>query len=116
MRRRFTGATPSSVVQTADFTVDFARRRVSKPDGTEIHLTPTEWGLVEQLERNPGKLVTQRQLLQAVWGPEYGSELEYLRSYVRLLRKKIETDPARPEYILTEPWVGYRFNGLPEFS
>ena len=78
-------------------------------DGTDVHLTPTEWGLVEQLVRNPGKLVTQRQLLQAVWGPEYGTETHYLRVYMAALRRKLEDDPGRPRHFLTEPGMGYRF-------
>jgi two-component system, OmpR family, KDP operon response regulator KdpE len=72
-------------------------------------LTPKEFELLAVLMRNPGAPVTHAKLLRAVWGPEYGTELDYLRSFVRTLRKKIEDDPARPRYILTEPWVGYRF-------
>jgi two-component system KDP operon response regulator KdpE len=74
-----------------------------------VHLTPTEFELLALLMRNRGVPVTHAKLLRTVWGPEYGTELDYLRSYVRALRKKIENDPARPMYILTEPWVGYRF-------
>jgi two-component system KDP operon response regulator KdpE len=77
--------------------------------GQEIHLSPIEFDLLAYLMQHQGLPIEHTKLLQSVWGPEYGSELEYLRSYVRLLRKKIETNPARPEYILTEPWVGYRF-------
>ena len=72
--------------------IDLAAKRVHR-DGADVHLTPTEWGLVEQLVRNPGKLVTQRQLLQAVWGPEYGTETHYLRVYMAALRRKLEDDP-----------------------
>jgi two-component system KDP operon response regulator KdpE len=78
-------------------------------DGTDVHLTPTEWGLIDQLARNQGKLVTQRQLLQAVWGPEYGTEAHYLRVYMAALRRKLEDDPSRPRHFLTEPGMGYRF-------
>jgi len=77
--------------------------------GDVVHLTPTEYELLALLMRNRGVPVTHAKLLRAVWGPEYGTELDYLRSYVRTLRKKIEDDPARPKYLLTEPWVGYRF-------
>jgi two-component system KDP operon response regulator KdpE len=88
--------------------LDLKHRSLHKA-GQEIHLSPIEFDLLSYLMRQPGIPIEHAKLLQAIWGPEYGSELEYLRSYVRLLRKKIESDPARPEYILTEPWVGYRF-------
>ena len=77
--------------------------------GDLIHLTPTEFELLALLMRNQGAPVTHAKLLRAIWGPEYSSELDYLRSYVRTLRKKIEDDAGRPKYILTEPWLGYRF-------
>jgi two-component system KDP operon response regulator KdpE len=88
--------------------VDLGRRLVMK-DAVEIHLSPKEFDLLAYLFQHQGAPVMHARLLQAVWGPEYGGELEYLRSYVKMLRKKIEDDPAHPEYILTEPWVGYRF-------
>lgn len=75
----------------------------------EIHLSPTEFSLLRYLMQNPNVPLHHVKLLRAVWGVEYGQELEYLRTYVRMLRKKIERDPANPEYILTEPWLGYRF-------
>ena len=78
-----------------------------------MRLTPTEWRLVETLVRNPGKLVTQRQLLQEVWGPQYGDESNYLRVYMAGLRRKLEPDPSRPRYFITEPGMGYRFE-LPD--
>jgi two-component system KDP operon response regulator KdpE len=84
-------------------------QRVLLKNGVEIHLSPREFDLLAYLFRHQGAPVMHARLLRAVWGPEFGSELEYLRSYVKMLRKKIENDPARPEYILTEPWVGYRF-------
>jgi len=84
-------------------------RHCLRKNGDLIHLTPTEFELLSLLMRNLGAPVTHAKLLRAIWGPEYGTELEYLRSYVRTLRKKIEDDAARPKYILTEPWVGYRF-------
>jgi two-component system, OmpR family, KDP operon response regulator KdpE len=77
--------------------------------GQPVHLTPKEFELLAFMMQNRGVLLTHAMLLRSVWGPEYGNETEYLRSYMKMLRKKIENDPARPEYILTEPWVGYRF-------
>ena len=74
-----------------------------------MHLTRTEWQLLEVLVRNPGKLVSQRKLLQQVWGPTYHAETHYLRQYMAQLRRKLETDPARPRHLLTEPGMGYRF-------
>ena len=85
------------------------KHRVLRKEGREIHLSPTEFDLLAYLMQHSGFPIEHSKLLQSIWGAEYGSEVEYLRSYVRLLRKKIETNPARPEYILTEPWVGYRF-------
>jgi two-component system, OmpR family, KDP operon response regulator KdpE len=97
------------VVSTPDFTVDLAAKRVTGPDGADVRLTPTEWQLLEILVRNRGRLVTQRQLLQDVWGPSYETESNYLRVYVAQLRRKLEPDPSRPRYLLTEPGMGYRF-------
>jgi len=106
--RRASPAPDEPVVTTADFTVDLAAKRVIK-DGVDIRLTPTEWQLLEVLVRNRGRLVTQKQLLQDVWGPAYGSESNYLRVYVAQLRRKLEQEPSRPRYLLTEPGMGYRF-------
>lgn len=77
--------------------------------GGEVRLTPTEWHIVEMLVRSPGKLVAQRQLLQEVWGLQYEKETNYLRVYLAQIRKKLEPDPARPRYFLTEARMGYRF-------
>jgi two-component system, OmpR family, KDP operon response regulator KdpE len=96
------------LVLTSAFRTDMETKRIEK-DGTKVHLTPTEWHLVEILVRNPGKLVGQRQLLQEVWGPRYGSETNYLRVYMAQIRRKLEPDPARPRFFLTEPGMGYRF-------
>jgi two-component system KDP operon response regulator KdpE len=96
------------VVTTADFTVDLAAKRVVR-DGVDVRLTPTEWHLLELLVRGNGRLVTQRQLLQEVWGPAYQRETNYLRVYLAQLRRKLEPDPSRPRYLLTEPGMGYRF-------
>ena len=97
------------VVRTEHFTVDLAAARVVGADGEEIHLTPTEFRLVEHLVRNPGRLVAQKALLQAVWGPEYGKETHYLRVYLAQVRRKLEPDPAQPRYFITEAGLGYRF-------
>ena len=108
--RRIAPAPESALVDTADFTVDLAAKKVTGPDG-EVRLTPTEWGLVEVLVRNAGKLVSQRQLLQDVWGPQYGEETNYLRVHMAHIRRKLEPDPSRPRYFITEPGMGYRFEG-----
>jgi two-component system KDP operon response regulator KdpE len=86
------------------------RAGVTGPEG-EVRLTPTEWGLVEVLVRSAGKLVSQRQLLQDVWGPQYGEETNYLRVHMAHIRRKLEPDPSRPRYFITEPGMGYRFEG-----
>jgi two-component system, OmpR family, KDP operon response regulator KdpE len=96
------------VVVTEAFTVDLVAKRVVR-DGAEVHLTPTEWAILEQLVRNTGKLVGQRQLLQEVWGPSYGKESNYLRVYLAQLRRKLEPDPAHPRHLITEAGMGYRF-------
>jgi two-component system, OmpR family, KDP operon response regulator KdpE len=95
-------------VTTDAFVVDLVAHTVTAGE-REVRLTPTEWHLLEVLVRNPGRLVPQRQLLQEVWGPQYGSESNYLRVYVSQLRRKLEPDPTRPRHILTQPGVGYRF-------
>ena len=81
--------------------------------GSAIKLTPTEWHLLEILVRNPGKLITQRQLLGEVWGPHYQDETNYLRQYMAQLRRKLEDEPSRPQHMLTEPGMGYRFRPNP---
>jgi two-component system KDP operon response regulator KdpE len=106
--RRASPAPDEPVVTTPDFTVDLAAKRVTR-DGADVRLTPTEWQLLEVLVRAAGRLVTQRQLLQEVWGPQYESESNYLRVYIAQLRRKLEPEPSRPRYLLTEPGMGYRF-------
>ena len=125
--RRASPAPDEPVVATPDFTVDLAAKRVTRggaaavadgadgglddgPAGPDIRLTPTEWQLLEVLVRAAGRLVTQRQLLQEVWGPQYESESNYLRVYIAQLRRKLEPEPSRPRYLLTEPGMGYRFH------
>jgi two-component system KDP operon response regulator KdpE len=109
---RRAGPTESSTptVRIGRYTVDVANRTVHTIDGeTTARLTPTEWHLLEILVRNPGKLVSQRQLLQEVWGPRYETETHYLRQYMVQLRRKLEDDHAHPRHLLTEPAMGYRF-------
>ena len=100
---------PASV-ETPDFVLDLAAKRAYRGDG-EVRLTPTEWHLVEVLVRHPGRLVGQRQLLQEVWGPQYATETNYLRVFMAQIRRKLEPDPTRPRYFITEPGMGYRFEG-----
>ena len=95
-------------IVTKDLKINFENRSVIAR-GEDVHLTPKEFELLRHLVANQGKPLSHRRLLQAVWGPDYGDETEYLRVTVNQLRKKIEPEPSRPKYILTEPWVGYRF-------
>lgn len=106
--RRSTIGEEAPVIATADFTIDLGAKRVRRAD-REVHLTPTEWQIVEVLARNTGKLVPQQQLLQQVWGPQYERETHYLRIYMSQIRRKLEPDPSRPRYFITEPGMGYRF-------
>ena len=112
--RRSTPATSDPQVRLGDLTVDLAAKRVirtlEKDAGRgDIRLTPTEWHLLEVLLRHPGKLMSQRQLLAEVWGPGYADASGNLRLYMAQLRRKLEPDPARPRWLLTEPGMGYRF-------
>lgn len=106
--RRYSADEAIPPFQSKEFSVDFEERRVTV-NGEEVHLAPKEFEVLKHLISQQGKPVTHRRLLQAVWGPEYGEETENLRVVINQLRKKIEKDPAQPKYILTEPWVGYRF-------
>jgi two-component system, OmpR family, KDP operon response regulator KdpE len=99
-----------AVVVTASFTIDLAAKVARLADDTEVGLTPTEWGVVEVLVRNRGRLVSARQLLQEVWGPRYGEETNYLRVYLAQIRRKLEPVPSRPRHFITEPGMGYRFD------
>jgi two-component system KDP operon response regulator KdpE len=116
--RRAAPAPDEPVVVTADFTVDLAAKQVvrsggsgsgSGSGGSPVRLTPTEWQLLEILVRNSGRLVSQKQLLREIWGPSYETESNYLRVYLAQLRRKLEPEPSRPRYLLTEPGMGYRF-------
>jgi len=97
-----------ALLQAGDLVLDVNRRALFRR-GEVVHLTPTEFDLLALLMRNQGTPVTHLKLLRSIWGPEYGNELDYLRSFVKTLRKKVEHDPAQPKYVVTEPWVGYRF-------
>ena len=107
--RRASPGPDEPVVVTDDFTVDLGAKRVIRTGDGDVRLTPTEWQLLEVLVRHRGRLVTQRQLLQEVWGPAYETESHYLRVYVAQLRRKLEPEPSRPRYLLTELGMGYRF-------
>jgi len=106
--RRRTARGKETSFAAKDLNIDFEARVVAVR-GRDVHLTPKEFELLRQLVLNAGKPLTHRRLLQAVWGPDYGDEPEYLRVMINQLRKKLESDPTRPKLILTEPWVGYRF-------
>ncbi len=96
------------VVETDSFTVDLAAKKVIR-NGAEVHLTPTEWGILEMLVRNRGKLVGREDLLKEVWGPSYARESHYLRVYLAQLRRKLEDNPSSPRHLVTESGMGYRF-------
>lgn len=106
--RRAPEATEPSTVDTPEFSVDLGRRMVTR-NGEPVRLTPTEWSILELLVRNPGKLITQQQILASVWGPAYEKEANYLRVYMAQLRRKLEADTGNPRHLLTEAGVGYRF-------
>ncbi|MGC4806190.1 response regulator [Micromonospora sp. DT233] len=99
----------SALLRVGRHTVNLADRTVLRDDGAEVKLTPTQWAMLDKLLRHPGKLVSQRQLLHDVWGPEYQHETNYLRQYMAQLRRKLEDDPARPRHLITEPGMGYRY-------
>jgi two-component system KDP operon response regulator KdpE len=100
--------TAQPVIHTAAFSVDLAAKMVTR-QGANVHLTPTEWGMLEILVRNPGKLVGQEELLKEVWGPTHTNQSHYLRVYLAQLRRKLEDDPSHPKHLITEAGMGYRF-------
>jgi two-component system, OmpR family, KDP operon response regulator KdpE len=112
--RRALGDGDEPQYRIGDLVVDLAVRRVVPPDGANIRLTPTEWHLLEVLLRHPGKLLTQQYLLREVWGPGYADAAGNLRLYMAQLRRKLEPDPSRPRWLLTEPGMGYRFQPGPD--
>lgn len=108
--RRNQPAPEAAVVTTEHFTIDLQDKR-ALVNGEDVRLTPIEWALVSTLARSPGRLVTQRQLLQRVWGPQYENETNYLRVHMAHVRRKLEPEPSRPRYFITEAGMGYRFQG-----
>lgn len=115
LRRAPVAQSSATRLRIGDLTIDFAARSVAQGTIT-AHLTPKELDLLRYLTQHANAAVSHRELLQAVWGPDYGDQVDYLRAFIKSLRKKIESNPDHPEYITTEPWVGYRFNGIPESS
>lgn len=99
-----------TLVETDDFTVDLVAKKATR-QGHDVRLTPTEWHLLEILITSPGRLVTHKELLQEVWGVTQGNKTNYLRVYMAQLRRKLEADPSHPRYLITEPGMGYRFEG-----
>src|ERR1700693_5443609 len=115
LRRLPVAQSSPSRLRVGQLTIDFAARTVAQGSASS-HLTPKELDLLRYLTQHANEAVSHRELLQAVWGPDYGDQVDYLRVFIKNLRKKIETNPEHPEYIRTEPWVGYRFNGSIESS
>lgn len=112
LRRVPNGKKEETLLEVGDFSINLATYQVIVR-GEEIHLTPKEFELLTYLVRNHGRVLTHRTLLAAIWGGNFTEQTEYLRVFLRHLRKKIESNPSKPQYILTEPWVGYRFNPFP---
>ncbi|MFJ4226054.1 response regulator [Paenarthrobacter nicotinovorans] len=108
LRRTAETSEDITTVETSSFTVDLARRQITKA-GEDVRMTPTEWNILDILLRNPDKLITQQQLLTEVWGPAYAKEANYLRVYMAQLRRKLEDEPGSPRHLITEPGMGYRF-------
>ena len=115
LRRTPSMQEPGGRLQLGAVTVDFDAREVTAP-GRKVRLTPKEFDLLRYLAAHANKVVSHRELLQAVWGPDYGDQVDYLRVFVNQLRKKIEPKPSSPIFLLTEPWVGYRLNTNPNSS
>ena len=109
LRRKPASDSKSQILEVGDFHIDLEGHSAVQ-SGKELRLTPKEFDLLVHLIRNAGKVLTHRTLLGAVWGGDYTEQTEYLRVFIGQLRKKIEPDPSTPRYILTEPWIGYRFN------
>jgi two-component system KDP operon response regulator KdpE len=109
LRRLPVNSSSPSKLQAGELLIDFNERTVSR-QGASSHLTPKELDLLRYLTQRANQVIPHRELLQAVWGPDYGDQVDYLRAFIRNLRKKIEPNPEQPQYIMTEPWVGYRFS------
>lgn len=110
LRRSQTGDPADRVVETSDFTIDLARKQVMNKDGSAVHLTPTEWGVLEVLVRGKGAMVSGQDILRDVWGPTAVEDTQYLRVYMAQLRRKLEPEPGTPRYLLTVPGMGYIFD------
>ena len=110
LRRVPSAQSSPSKIRVGEILIDFDDRTVSR-QGESVHLTPKELDLLRYLTQRANQVLSHRELLQAVWGPDYGDQVDYLRVFVKNLRKKIEANPEHPQYIMTEPWVGYRFKG-----
>lgn len=113
LRRVPASQSAAAKIRVGRLVVDFGARTIFN-GAASAHLTPKELDLLRYLTQHPNQAVSHRELLQAIWGPDYGDQVDYLRAIVKNLRKKLELNPEQPQYILTEPWVGYRFSGLPE--
>ncbi len=113
LRRLPVSQSSPAKIRVGKLEIDFSARTVAN-GATSAHLTPKELDLLRYLTQHAYEAVAHRELLQAVWGPDYGDQVDYLRVFIKNLRKKIESNPEHPEYITTEPWVGYRFNGTPD--
>ena len=113
LRRLPVSRSATGRMRVGDLRIDFGGRTVSH-GGEATHLTPKELDLLRYLTQHANQAVGHRELLQAIWGPDYGDQVDYLRAIVKNLRKKVERNPEEPEHIITEPWVGYRFRGVPE--
>jgi two-component system KDP operon response regulator KdpE len=113
LRRMPLSQSSPTKLQFGQLTIDFAARTVTLGSATS-HLTPKELDLLRYLTQHANQAVSHRELLQAVWGPDYGDQVDYLRVVIKNLRKKIESSPENPQYIRTEPWIGYRFNSTSE--
>jgi two-component system KDP operon response regulator KdpE len=107
-RRTLPAGTPTHALDIGHWHINLETHEITDAHGVNLRLTPTEWHLLDILARQPGKLVTQRELLHEVWGPQYTKETHYLRQYMTQLRHKLEPDPTRPHYLVTEPGMGYR--------
>jgi two-component system, OmpR family, KDP operon response regulator KdpE len=110
LRRKPSAGANTQILEAGDFRIDLEAHTATH-GGKELRLTPKEFDLLTHLVRNAGRVLTHRALLAAVWGGDYTQQAEYLRVFIGQLRKKIEPDPSKPRYILTEPWIGYRFSG-----
>jgi len=113
LRRIPVAQSAPSRLRIGELTIDFAARTVARGTASS-HLTPKELDLLRYLTQHANEAVPHRELLQAVWGPDYGDQVDYLRAFIKSLRKKIEPDPEHPQFIMTEPWIGYRFSGTLE--